>query len=196
MSICHAAIIGGRALYMFLFVYGATPLEDLWFQTPFYVNAACFSLAHMAADSLLMTIYVPLRDWKMILHHAIVVWGCNNAIAGPTVQYVGNTLFLTELSTPFVNMRLILHTLGHRRSLLYKVNGVAMLVVFFLCRIATIPNFFEVIPHMTTGEIYKIRSGALINIFVLSPVLCAMNVFWFIKMCKGAYRVLYFPHTT
>ncbi|CAH1230106.1 TMEM56 [Branchiostoma lanceolatum] len=91
MSICHAAIIGGRALYMFLFVYGATPLEDLWFQTPFYVHAACFSLAHMAADSLLMTIYVPLRDWKMILHHAIVVWGCNNAIAGPTVQYVGNT---------------------------------------------------------------------------------------------------------
>ncbi|XP_035688105.1 TLC domain-containing protein 4-B-like [Branchiostoma floridae] len=154
---------------------------------------ACISLGYTAADTLMMAIYAPLQDWKIVLHHSISMWGCHNIIAGPTLQYFANMVFLTELSTPFVNMRLILHTLGHRRSLQYKVNGLAMLLVFFLCRVVTIPIHFRAIPHMKTGEVYKLGTGALINISVLTPTMCVLNIFWFIKMCKGAYRVLYVP---
>jgi len=41
---------------------------------------------------------------------------------------------LWELSTPFVFMRWLLHALGRHESRLYIANGVAMIVVFFLCR--------------------------------------------------------------
>ncbi|XP_078571533.1 TLC domain-containing protein 4-B-like [Branchiostoma floridae x Branchiostoma japonicum] len=183
---------GGLALFMLLFVDALKP-DDPWFQTPIVVYTTCICLGYTAADNLMIATHVPLRDWKMVLHHSIAVWACHNVIAGPTLQYFVNLTLLTELSTPFVNMRLILHTLGHRHSLLYKVNGVAMLVVFFLCRVVTVPIQFGALRHMKTGEVYKLGTGALINISVLTPIMCVLNIFWFIKMCKGAYRVLYVP---
>ncbi|XP_066287267.1 TLC domain-containing protein 4-B-like [Branchiostoma lanceolatum] len=190
MSIFHSIIVGGIGLYMFLFVDGLKP-EDIWFYTPIFVHAACIFVGHTAVDTVLMAMYAPLRDWRMALHHVVSMWAFCNSIVVPAGLYFASTWYLAELSTPFVNMRLILHTLGHRRSLLYKVNGVVMLVVFFLCRILTIPIWFGVIPHMKTGELYKIGSGPLINIFVLNPIMFVLNIFWFIKICKGAYRVLY-----
>lgn len=41
---------------------------------------------------------------------------------------------LWELSTPFVYTRWFLHKAGLSRTTAYKVNGVLMVVVFFLCR--------------------------------------------------------------
>ncbi|CAH1239008.1 TMEM56 [Branchiostoma lanceolatum] len=186
MSIFHACVIGGLAVYMFLFVDGLNP-EDLWFQTPIFYHTACTSLGYIIADSLLMVMYAPLREWSMVLHHTISTWSFHNVMVGCAALYFGNTWFLTEL--------LILHTLGHRHSLLYKVNGVAMLVVFFLCRIVTIPIYFGLIPHMKTGEMFKMEFGPIFNLLFLTPVLCMLNIFWFIKICKGAYRVLYCPKT-
>ncbi|CAH1267255.1 FAM57A [Branchiostoma lanceolatum] len=152
------------------------------FYTPIFVHAACIFVGHTAVDCVLMAMYAPLRDWRMALHHVVSMWAFCNSIVVPAGLYFASTWYLAELSTPFVNMRLILHTLGHRRSLLYKVNGVVMLVVFFLCRILTIPIWFGVIPHMKTGELYKIGSGPLINIFVLNPIMFVLNIFWFIKI--------------
>ena len=41
---------------------------------------------------------------------------------------------LWELSTPFVYARWFLHKAGMSRTPAYKVNGVLMVLVFFLCR--------------------------------------------------------------
>ena len=41
---------------------------------------------------------------------------------------------LWELSTPFVYTRWFLHKAGMSRTTAYKVNGVLMVLVFFLCR--------------------------------------------------------------
>ena len=52
--------------------------------------------------------------------------------------------FLLETSTPFVALRSILADLQMSSSLLYAVNGIVMLVVFFLCRIAIYPFFYYI----------------------------------------------------
>ncbi|CAH1239005.1 TMEM56 [Branchiostoma lanceolatum] len=103
MSIINAVIIGGLGLYTFLFVDGLNP-DDLWFQTPIFYYTTCICFGYFVADSLLMVMYVPLRDWSMVLHHTISTWCCHNAIVAGAGLYFGNTWFLTELSTPFVNM--------------------------------------------------------------------------------------------
>lgn len=41
---------------------------------------------------------------------------------------------LWEISTPFVYMRWLLHTLGKSKSREYLINGFAMMGAFFLCR--------------------------------------------------------------
>ncbi|XP_035688683.1 TLC domain-containing protein 4-B-like [Branchiostoma floridae] len=175
MSTVHAAITGGFK------------------HLPYFATSN--ALGFLVADSLLMAMYVPIRDWKLTLHHTVAIWGAHNVMVAGAGLYFGNTWFLMEVSNPFVNMRLILHTLGHKRSLLYKVNGVAMLVAFFAFRIATIPIYFGLVPHMRTGEFFKMELGPIIKFLFISPIFCMLNIFWFTKICKGAYRVLYSSET-
>jgi hypothetical protein len=47
---------------------------------------------------------------------------------------VGAGFLLWELSTPFVHFRWFLHRSGAGKSRLYVVNGLVMMLVFFLCR--------------------------------------------------------------
>ena len=51
---------------------------------------------------------------------------------------------LMEASTPFVSMRSILYNLKLRHSWIYVANGLIMVLVFFLCRIAVYPWYFYV----------------------------------------------------
>lgn len=44
-----------------------------------------------------------------------------------------------EASTPFVSLRGILSKIGLKDSPVYVINGLVMLAVFFICRIAMFP---------------------------------------------------------
>lgn len=46
----------------------------------------------------------------------------------------GAMFLLWELSTPFVYARWFLHKAGMSRTTAYKINGMLMVLVFFLCR--------------------------------------------------------------
>ena len=49
-----------------------------------------------------------------------------------------------EASTPFVSLRAVLSQLdGMRHSRLYMFNGIAMVIVFFSCRILIYPIFYK-----------------------------------------------------
>jgi hypothetical protein len=71
------------------------------------------------------------------LIHAVicVVFFCYSAVKR-RMQYFVPRLLMFEVSTPFVHMRWLLHKcLGKANSTLYKVNGIAMMAIFFACRI-------------------------------------------------------------
>lgn len=54
--------------------------------------------------------------------------------------YVLSTMFVaTEVSTPLINLRWHMHEAGGQGSIWYRANGVAMVLVFFLCRVAALP---------------------------------------------------------
>lgn len=48
-------------------------------------------------------------------------------------------VYLMEASTPFVSLRGVLSKIGLKTSKIYVVNGLLMLLVFFLCRVAMFP---------------------------------------------------------
>lgn len=50
------------------------------------------------------------------------------------LQYYAPRVIFFELSTPFVQLRWFLHSLGLQKSKLYKINGLAMIGSFFVCR--------------------------------------------------------------
>lgn len=51
-------------------------------------------------------------------------------------------IYLMEVSTPFVSIRSVLSTLGMKNSKAYVVNGLLMLVSFFICRILMWPYVY------------------------------------------------------
>ncbi|CAH1272603.1 FAM57A [Branchiostoma lanceolatum] len=87
----------------------------------------------------------------------------------------------------------ILLSMGQKTSLLYKVNGVVLLVVFFLCRILTIPLWFSLRKHLGTDELYGAGLGIHVTVFVVMPFIHSLNIYWFSKMCRAVYRGLFQP---
>lgn len=50
------------------------------------------------------------------------------------LQYYAPRVIFFEFSTPFVQLRWFLHSIGQQKSKLYKINGLAMVGSFFVCR--------------------------------------------------------------
>ncbi|KAL6104993.1 tlcd3a [Pungitius sinensis] len=97
--------------------------------------------------------------------------------------------FIAEFSTPFVSMGKILIQLGLDDTRLHRVNGVAALLSFFVCRILVFPFMywsygrqfgiplhrvpFHLPPHCNVG-----------NLAVMAP-----QVYWLLLLLKKAYRL-------
>ncbi|XP_035686254.1 TLC domain-containing protein 4-like isoform X2 [Branchiostoma floridae] len=190
MSAFHGAVTGGMGLYVFLYPGEAIPTQ-IWHDSPAFRHATCIIMGYAQADTLLMLFNTCLQDRLMIVHHAIA---CIAAYAGsviPALPYYGNFWVLMELSSPFVNLRMILYSLGQERSRLYLLNGILMLVTFFTCRVMTIPLWFQLAEPMATGELYEIGPLLFFTIVVLTPIIYGMNIYWFGKMCSKSYQHLY-----
>eukprot|EP00058_Branchiostoma_floridae_P013097 XP_002598585.1 hypothetical protein BRAFLDRAFT_66976 [Branchiostoma floridae] len=189
MSLVHSVAVGGMGAYVFMYPGEVLPTK-LWYDSPAVRYTGCIFLGYTVADLLVMATHPAQYDFMMLVHHLMSVFGIVAGTVVPVLPYCSNLVFLQELSTPFVNLRIILYELGQKTSFLYKLNGVLMLVVFFTCRLATIPLWFQLAPLMETGELYTVGTAMLVGIFVFIPVSCVFDLYWFSKMCKGAYRTL------
>jgi len=104
--------------------------------------------------------------------------------------------YLCELSTPFVNARWMLKEAGGGSGTrLYAMNGVAIVISFFACRVvgglAYLYQIFVLVPRYAPpalsdlGLVGKMApAGAL--------VFYALNLYWMYKILAGAIK-LFFP---
>ncbi|XP_043574277.1 ceramide synthase-like [Chiloscyllium plagiosum] len=85
------------------------------------------------------------KNFLMVLHHLALLLVCFPIIVyyrkGLGDFFLG-CMFMAELSTPFVSFAKILKRFRKQNTLLYKVNGVILLVTFFLCRILVFPYMY------------------------------------------------------
>ena len=70
-----------------------------------------------------------------IIHGATCCLGYTTGACLNSMHFFGALFLLWELSTPFVQMRWALYKLGKTDTLLYKVNGMLMVLTFFGARI-------------------------------------------------------------
>lgn len=74
--------------------------------------------------------------FQTYFHHACACFGALGGIyVGGFFGSISQLSFVTELSTPFVNGRVILTWHDYGNSSLYLANGVMMAVSFYYCRI-------------------------------------------------------------
>jgi len=97
---------------------------------------------------------------------------------------------IMESSTPFVSMRAILYNLNLRQSWIYVLNGLLMVIVFFLCRIAVYPWFYCV--HAKANDLTPMEA------VITTPPRCGLwmilvlllQLYWFKIMLNGAVKVV------
>lgn len=99
-----------------------------------------------------------------------------------------------ELSTPFV-LRWFLCESGMKATKIYVINGVTMMVAFFVARLLLGSYFSYVFWMATQKELNAPRpdgfQAPFIYFFRLANVcLTALNCVWFSKMAKGALQLL------
>lgn len=141
-----------------------------------------------------------LRFWRYVKlnpiivgHHLFIgIFGFSVIIylKGNLGDCVFGFVFLMEASTPFVSLRGVLSRFHMKKSKLYIYNGFAMLIVFFLCRVAMFPYvmylyaYSEKISYL--DAIYSLPRGCKISI----AILMFPQIYWFYLMMKGATKII------
>lgn len=132
------------------------------------------------------------KNKLMTFHHLVLplVFGPCVVLRDGAGDFFVGALYLVEASNPFVNLRAVLRILEYHKTFLYAVNGVLMMAVFFLCRIAIFPYLY----HAYAG--YKGISVMAVPLVIPQKcnmgclILMSMQIYWFTLMVKGLIRVL------
>ncbi|XP_043911360.1 TLC domain-containing protein 3A isoform X2 [Protopterus annectens] len=130
----------------------------------------------------------------MVLHHLIVA-----IIFFPTAlflrrglgDFLVGCLLMMEMSTPFLSLGKILIQFHLQNTLLYKANGILLLLTFFFCRIAVFPYMYWAYGSQHSIPIYRVPFNIPVfcnlgNILLLLP-----QLHWFYLLCRKAKCLFY-----
>lgn len=192
------------------FVFSTCGSEVMIERRPLVRHYMCFGLSYFFYDVYAM--FVVHRDrndvkggetvyasfWNesrlLIIHHLILpifVFPLLTAYEAALGDCLIGLAFMMEASTPFVSARAVLELLGMKRSVPYMVNGIAMLVVFFFCRVLLMPYTYYLY-----GQ--QIGASTLDTMLFHVPRVCTsfmlfifiMQLYWFGLMVRGAAKML------
>jgi hypothetical protein len=97
----------------------------------------------------------------------------------------------TELTTPLVNARWLLDKAGLKQHKIYLVNGISMMVMWFLDRIVFLAFYYFPLIYRHRDELVMLNVVYRNLLLWIPPLLTVLNVFWFGKMVKGAIRMVH-----
>ncbi|KAK9814277.1 hypothetical protein WJX72_003292 [[Myrmecia] bisecta] len=148
------------------------------------------SLGYFIMDLYIVAVHYPeMGGPEMLLHHtAALLSVLASACYGQAHLY---TLILlgTEVTTPFINMRWVLDRVGWRQTRAYIANGVCLFVTWFLGRVLMFVWFFWHI-YQHRAQLKLLNWPPMILITTVPPLLYALNLFWFGKICNGLRKLL------
>lgn len=181
------------------FVFG----EELLYRTGvFSYSAACCGLwklilGYFFYDSLLIILVFEVHETiniQTIIHHIVVASAVIYCLHSrdPLAMLWASSLFLTEASTPLVNLRWFLSESNLKESRLYIIVGLLMTLVFFVARILFMPYTLYLLLSnpsiLNTLSTYRAFCDGIVGgaVFVSIYIL---NIYWFYLMMRGLYRI-------
>ncbi|XP_067416447.1 TLC domain-containing protein 4-like [Emydura macquarii macquarii] len=205
VSTLHALVVGLFCVYILLFdgAVNANPIcrsssDSLCFQgDPHLVKLnVAITCGYLLYDLLLLLRYwKTLGDSLFVCHHLVALYAYGYVLSRGVLAYFANFRLLSELSTPFVNLRWFFDAVGQPRSSWFVLaNGLAMTVVFFLVRIAVIPSYYaRVLAWYGTPEYARLGLAVQVAWIVPSLALEVLNLIWMYKIIRGFYRAFCRP---
>ena len=114
-----------------------------------------------------------MPDWSK--GHGLMVLGC---------------IFVFEASNPFVLLRSILYDLGMSQTPLYLANGLVLVPVFFLFRIANFPLFFYIYASSQKISFQEALSATPMSCYFYMTLITLPQIYWFYLLLRGAFKTL------
>lgn len=141
--------------------------------------------------------YSTFPDPSLMLHHVLILLAYSAGLASGWATFYLGGLLVNELSTPFINRRYTLKHQGLEESTAYLVNGMLLVVTFFVFRMVVCT---AVVVHI--GAAWKQLGWAKGMLWVLpASHLCALamlscaaighlviNALWFRRIVAAALR--------
>lgn len=133
-----------------------------------------------------------LKDWMLVLHHLVLL-----LIFMPITlffrrglgDFFVGCLFLTEFSTPFVSIGKILIQLGLDDTRLHRINGIVVLLSFFMCRIMVFPFMYWKYGKQFGIPLHRVAFHLPLQCNVGNLAILAPQVYWFILLLRKANRL-------
>nr|CAB3267109.1 transmembrane protein 56-like [Phallusia mammillata] len=172
--------------------YGNPILGQFWGMEA----VASINQGYFVADTCLMLFYLTKSYngyWFDIFHHianSIVVISC---IKNNVLLHLVMVRYLSEWSTPFLNMRWFMLKSKVVEGTIYVANGILLLAFFFLSRIAIMPymyyNFFAYHDDVK-------KTGYLQYLILCGVAMDLLNIFWFIKIVQSTLKFMRKPKSS
>uniref|UniRef100_A0A8C9NAD4 TLC domain containing 3A n=1 Tax=Serinus canaria TaxID=9135 RepID=A0A8C9NAD4_SERCA len=124
-----------------------------------------------------------LQERLMVTHHLFIL------IVGELGDFFVGCIFTAELSTPFVSLGKILMQLKMQDTLLHKVNGILILVTFFVCRILLFPFMYAAYGRQVGIPVYLVPFRIPLHCNIANAALIAPQLYWFRLICRKAARL-------
>ncbi|KAK9714408.1 hypothetical protein RND81_06G091900 [Saponaria officinalis] len=194
MSTVHALFIAAMSLY---FVYWSDLYAD--YRT---TSAVTFrnstlstftlgvSVGYFIADlAMILWLYPSLGGIEYVVHHSLSGIAVAYAMFSGEGQLYTYMVLISEVTTPEINMRWFLDTVGLKRSHAYLINGIVIFLAWLVARILLfVYMFFHVYLHY--DQVIEMHAFGYFLVFVVPSVLAAMNLMWFGKILKGLKKTL------
>lgn len=189
ISSIHALFSCGNSLYFLLNDETFKELSILHSNDTFCLTTAP-SLGYFIYDYfLIMTDYESLGGLGMFAHHICVV-ACLLGTTYYRIYHIVVLLFcFSEITTPFVNARIILLKMGMKDSKLYVINGICMFLGFLFFRFSLV----FIIPYIILSQMDKIKQlSGLTNLlsFVSYMAMSFLNSMWTYKIFIGLLKAI------
>ncbi|NWW15688.1 FA57A protein, partial [Falcunculus frontatus] len=129
----------------------------------------------------------PWTCW--VLARGAHCWLSLQHFRGELGDFFVGCIFIAELSTPFVSLGKILMQLKMQDTLLHKVNGILILVTFFLCRILLFPFMYAAYARQVGIPVYLVPFRIPLHCNIANASLIAPQLYWFRLICRKAARL-------
>ncbi|XP_065514162.1 ceramide synthase [Caloenas nicobarica] len=133
------------------------------------------------------------RELLMVLHHGAMVLVCFPVATlwrqGKGDFFLG-CLLLAELSTPFVCLGKVLILLELQHTLLHKLNALLLLVTFLLFRVLLFPFLYWAYGRARGVPLLGVPGALPPRVNAAAAALLAPQLYWFLLICRGAWRLL------
>ena len=188
-SIVHAFIVFSYSLYAGI-SGGLFISDDLRLATPESAAALSVFLAYMTHDMVLITLY--RKEWPgftLFLIHHLACSCVADFIAHGWSHNLGLAILLFEGAAPFVNLRWLLSAMKLQHTRLYTINGVCLLLSWFIFRIVWATYVVAWIFRMRQ-QVFKLPwFSCYISVFGTAVLGYSFQWFWFMKILRGALKL-------